>query len=549
MDLSFSSQELSSEPSNSSDETLELAAGASSTPRSTLSLNLTSNSSSRSGKKRSLAWVHYTTTTSDDKTAQCNLCGEKVKTSGNTTNLMIHLKKYHESEHAAIMQQQEKVTQNPSKKRCTELAKGQLTLSGSIERTAGYPKNSFKRALIDKALVKMITTDLQPASFVEDTGFNEFLRVIDPKYTPPSRRTIMRDHLSQLYSSKCDELRKELEGVQHCSITTDCWTSRATEGYIIVTCHYIRNNWELRSMVLNTTRLTTSHTSENLALALKEITDRWGITEKVHCCISDSANNIKRAIRLNQWSHLSCLAHTINLIVATSISHDQELVTLVGSVKKIVSFFHHSSKAMDSLHLNQKRLNLPEHKLIQQVDTRWNSTYYMLERYLEQYEAIKTTLCLLDRNDLMIPRERNTALQEVVKILTPFESVTREISSENYTSGSKIIPISRCLQRLVSTSVTSHSLAESLVTEMRARFLGMEENNLLTVSTLLDPRFKKLAFSDKDAAERGVRILLSEASIDVPAGNSRVNEPSVSIQSAEPQPNDLWKVFDEEVAQ
>ncbi|XP_011410530.1 PREDICTED: zinc finger BED domain-containing protein 4-like [Amphimedon queenslandica] len=204
---------------------------------------------------------------------------------------------------------------------------------------------------------------------------------------------------------------------------------------------------------------------------------------------------------------------------------------------------------MDSPHLNQKRLNLPEHKLIQQVDTRWNSTYYMLERYLEQYEAIKTTLCLLDRNDLMIPRERNTALQEVVKILTPFESVTREISSENYISGSKIILISRCLQRLESTSVTSHSLAESLVTEMRALFLGMEESNLLSVSTLLDARFKKLAFSDKDAAERGVRIHISEASVDVPAGNSRVNEPSVSIQSAEPQSNDLWKVFDKQVAQ
>lgn len=32
----------------------------------------------------------------------------------------------------------------------------------------------------------------------------------------------------------------------------------------------------------------------------------------------------------------------------------------------------------------------------------------MLEQYLEQYEAIKTTLCLLDRNDLMIPRESNS---------------------------------------------------------------------------------------------------------------------------------------------
>ena len=207
----------------------------------------------------------------------------------------------------------------------------------------------------------------------------------------------MRDHLPQLYSSKCDELKKELEGIAYCSITTDCWTSRATEGYITVTCHYVRHDCELRSVVLNTTRLTTTHTSENLAAALKGITDHWGITAKVHCCISDSANNIKRAIRLNQWNHLPCLAHTINLIVAGAISHDEELVILVDHVKKIVGFFHHSSKAMDTLRLNQTRLNLPNHKLIQQVDMRWNSTYYMVQRYLEQHEAIKTTLCLLDQ--------------------------------------------------------------------------------------------------------------------------------------------------------
>ena len=37
-------------------------------------------------KKRSLVWVHFGRV--DDKTAQCDLCAEKIKTSGNTTNLM-----------------------------------------------------------------------------------------------------------------------------------------------------------------------------------------------------------------------------------------------------------------------------------------------------------------------------------------------------------------------------------------------------------------------------------------------------------------------------
>ena len=393
----------------------------------------------------------------------------------------------------------------------------------------------------------MIATDLQPVSIVEDQGFLKFLRVLDHKYIPPSRCSIMRDHLPQLYTSKCDELKKELEGVTHCSITTDCWTSRATEGYITVTCHYISDDWELKSVVLNTTRLTVSHTSENLAAALKNITEHWGITDKIHCCISDSAANIKRAVHINQWNHLACLAHTINLIVAAAIRNDEELVTLLDRVKKTVSYFHHSSKAMDALHLNQTRLNLPDHKLIQQVDTRWNSTYYMLQRYLEQHEAIKTTLCLLDRSDLMIPTPHNSALEEVVKILGPFENVTRELSSDKYTSVSKIVPISRCLQRLVSNKMTTRPLAVYLVTEMKGRFLGMEANKILSLSTLLDPRFKKLAFADKDATEKGLRILVSEASsADVnPYDSTTQAQPTSSTSST----SSLWQLFDEQVTQ
>ena len=46
---------------------------------------------------------------------------------------------------------------------------------------------------IDKALVNMLVTDIQPAKIVEDKGFRKFINVLDPRYNPPSRRTIMRE--------------------------------------------------------------------------------------------------------------------------------------------------------------------------------------------------------------------------------------------------------------------------------------------------------------------------------------------------------------------
>lgn len=226
-----------------------------------------------------------------------------------------------------------------------------------------FLEDSLRRDTIDKALVNMIITDLQP---VEDKGFVNFMRVLDFKYTAPSRRTLMRNHLPQLYASKQELLLHELESIDHCCLTTDMWTSRATQGYLTVTCHYINEEMELKSAVLSTHHVEESHTSENLLSIMKNITDKWNITSKVHCVITDSGANIKRAVRLSGWNHLACFAHLLNLVVTDAIKDDDELTVLIQQVKATVTYFHKSSKASDNLVLNQNRLNLPNHKLIQQ---------------------------------------------------------------------------------------------------------------------------------------------------------------------------------------
>jgi len=309
-------------------------------------------------------------------------------------------------------------------------------------------EDSLHRKVIDKALVKMLVIDLQPGSIVEDRGFQEFIKVIDPKYIPPSRRTIMRDYLPGLYKNAAEELHSQLMRVEHCSITTDLWTSQATMGYLTVTCHFLTNDWELKSTVLDTVQIQDSHTAENIGALLLNITDKWGITDKICCAVTDNASNIVAAIRHNKWNHLPCFAHTLNLIVTNSLRDVPEVEALLQHCKQIVSYFHKSTKATDKLASIQSRLNIDNHKLIQEVETRWNSSFYMLERIVEQEEAVRTALCLLNRNDLTISSEEVEVIKGIIEVLQPFEAVTREISAESYISGSKIIPLARALQRL-----------------------------------------------------------------------------------------------------
>ena len=406
----------------------------------------------------------------------------------------------------------------------------------------------------------MIVLDLQPPSIVEDRGFQQLLKIMDHRYIPPCRRSIMRDHIPMLYESAKLGLRDLLKEATYCSITTDIWTSLTTMSFMTVTCHFLTEKWELKSVVLDTPRIDVSHTAVNLAAVLVRIADEWAITSKVACAITDNANNIVAAIRIAGWEHSPCFAHTINLIVTNSIAEVPEVEELIQASKKIVSFFHWSTKASDKLDKVQTQLNIEHHKLIQHVETRWNSVYYMLELFIEQYIAIRTALCLLDRNDLIISMEKMDVIKEIIEILRPFEQVTREMSADSYVSISKIIPLSKALQRLtVITDGVGGTLSEKLSARMRRKFLSIEENRLLANSTLLDPRLKKLAFADDSAAGRAARFISSEAAAHQSRDNDdtspessnsdRHTEQEDTTQVGNSGANEtLWQLLDRRVA-
>ena len=127
----------------------------------------------------------------------------------------------------------------------------------------------------------MVVTDLQPSSVVEDSGFGRLVSVLDPRYELPSRRTVMRNHLPSKYETIKQQLLQDLAVTTSVGLTTDIWTSRQTESFCCVTAHYIINDWELQSSVLETFQLTDSHTADNIAESLKKVVQNWGIENKV----------------------------------------------------------------------------------------------------------------------------------------------------------------------------------------------------------------------------------------------------------------------------
>lgn len=164
----------------------------------------------------------------------------------------------------------------------------------------------------------MIVKDLQPLSMVENDGFRNFVRTLDPRYQIPSRKYLMERNLPALYEDCSSRVRKAMSSVDNVVLKTDMWTPRATEAYLAVSCHIRDENWQMLAYVLETCSLPGKHSADNICSQLTRIVEEWGIADKILSVVTDNGANMVAAVHQAGWAHYPCFAHTLNLVVKDS---------------------------------------------------------------------------------------------------------------------------------------------------------------------------------------------------------------------------------------
>ena len=79
-------------------------------------------------------------------------------------------------------------------------------------------------------------------------------------------------------NSLVNHMAQQLVG---CTITTDAWTSNATESFLGMTCHYIDKSFNLLSVVLNLKCLGDSHTASFINSTVSDCLKDWNLENKV----------------------------------------------------------------------------------------------------------------------------------------------------------------------------------------------------------------------------------------------------------------------------
>lgn len=381
-----------------------------------------------------------------DKTnAICKMCRAAIKYTGSTSNLATHLKRRHGLDDCA----------SPSDSASTS---GRLTVSKTGETQQSIPTffhtplatSSTRSKSITDAIAFFICKDIQPYSVTENEGFRNLVHILEPRYHIPDRKLFVDKHIAVLYDKVRGEIAESLCKAHRVALTVDGWTSRATDSYVTVTAHYVDDEWVLQNHVLQTRVFNEAHTGKNLAVLLLEVCREWNIEDKNTALVTDNARNmILAGAGAKMEPHVRCIAHVLNLASQKSLKVDRVSVLLM-KVRKLVTFFHRSPKATEALREMQTQLHLPNHKLVHDVSTRWNSSLDMLERFWEQQPAVLNTLMsrkVKKGEDIASMTEEDmTLIEEVIKLMSPLKVATTLLSEEKQPTISMISPIQAKLQ-------------------------------------------------------------------------------------------------------
>lgn len=86
-------------------------------------------------------------------------------------------------------------------------------------------------------------------------------------------------------------------------------------------------------------------------------------------------------------SHLGCVSHVFQLVNHDTVHTQTSAANLIKNARKIVMHSKHSEQACRKLVEFHNSFDLPEHQLLPEVETRWNSTYLMLNWLTEQHKT------------------------------------------------------------------------------------------------------------------------------------------------------------------
>lgn len=150
---------------------------------------------------------------------------------------------------------------------------------------------------IDFLIGQLIAGDSLPVSLVESENFIKLLKHLNPSYKIMSRKTLTTSIIPTISDDLKSKLKADLEKCESINITSDIWSDGSMRSYIGFCVTGFNNNWELCKGMLGCINVTGSHTSDLIYKEFIEILEEFNITRKLFKVVTDGGANMKKAFQ------------------------------------------------------------------------------------------------------------------------------------------------------------------------------------------------------------------------------------------------------------
>ncbi|KAF7146729.1 hypothetical protein RHSIM_Rhsim04G0248700 [Rhododendron simsii] len=293
-------------------------------------------------------------------------------------------------------------------------------------------------------LAKAIVDHNYSFSFVEHASNRRLHAYLNRDVKFISRNTA-KSIVGKMYQREKESLKHALELIpSKICLTSDLWSSITSDEYMVLTAHYVDENWVLQKKILSFSNVPPPRNGAILADKLISLLKEWGIEKKIFTITLDNASyndtlvaNLKKhpsfgpCLPCNcNFFRVRCGAHILNLIVQEGL---KVIDKVVHNIRESVKYVRGSDAR--KLRFVECLRELPfqtSKKVCQDMPTRWNSTYTMLETSLKHRSAF-LHLSMIDPYYNTCPSEEEWNIAEkIARFLEPFFHITTLFSGSYY---------------------------------------------------------------------------------------------------------------------
>ncbi|XP_061340090.1 zinc finger BED domain-containing protein DAYSLEEPER-like [Gastrolobium bilobum] len=365
--------------------------------------------------------------------------------------------------------------------------------------------NSFNQERCNLDIAKMIILHDYPLNIVEDQGFNDFVRTLQPQFNPPCFNSVEQDCVA-MYLREKQNLLNLINGITgQVNLTLDFWTSNRAMSYVFIRGHFIDCDWNLHHPLLNVVMVPFPDLDDSFSQTIMTCLSDWHLegqlfTLALHKSFSSETvmGNLRGLLTVKnpgvlngQLLNQNCYARVLSRLAVDAL---QAMRGTVGKVRESVKYVKSSESHEEKFMKLKQQLQVPSMMdLLIDDQSKWDTTYRMLVAACE----LKEVFACFDTTDpdyrmalTMDEWKRVEILCTCLKYL--YDAATILTAQPFPTANLFFHEVSKLQVELTHAALSQDPFLSSLILPLHEKFdqYWRESCLVLAIAVAMDPRHK-----------------------------------------------------------